>query len=82
MPRKIRTNKRRAAVKDFEAAWLEGDREAGFMYSLHHTFVHQELWERAGDHENFFGSRGCNTLNPSSWSGSTTFGKLCFERPL
>jgi hypothetical protein len=35
--------KHRGAVKDFEAAWLEGDRKAGFMYSLHHTFVHQAL---------------------------------------
>jgi hypothetical protein len=58
MPRKIRNNKRRGAVKDFEAAWLNGDREAGFFYSLHHDFVHRELWERAGDHENFYWEEG------------------------
>jgi hypothetical protein len=53
MPRKLRTNRLRAAVKDFEAAWLCGNRKDGFMYSLHHDFVHEELWNRAGDHENF-----------------------------
>jgi hypothetical protein len=57
MPKR-RTSKHRGAVKDFEAAWLDGDREAGFMYSLHHDFVHRELWDRAGDHENFFWQEG------------------------
>ena len=52
MPKR-RASKHRGAVKDFEAAWLEGDREPGFMYSLLHDFVHQELWNRAGDSENF-----------------------------
>jgi hypothetical protein len=27
--------------------------KAGFMYSLNHGFVHQALWDRAGDSENF-----------------------------
>ena len=64
MARKIKTNKRRAAVKNFEAAWLRGDREAGFMYSLHHDFVHQELWERAGDDESFFWNPGMQYPEP------------------
>ncbi len=58
MPQKVRTNKRRGAIKDFEAAWLCGNRKEGSMYSLHHTFVHQELWDRAGDHERFHWSPG------------------------
>jgi hypothetical protein len=58
MPRKIRSNKHRVALKDFEAAWLAGDRKAGFLYSLHHDFVHRELWDRAGDHENYHWTEG------------------------
>lgn len=68
MPRKIRTNKRRGAVKDFESDWLEGNPNAGmlgFMYSLHHDFVHQELWDRAGDHENFHWSPGMQYPEPN-----------------
>jgi hypothetical protein len=57
MPKR-RTSKHRGAVKDFEAAWLDGDREAGFMYSLHHDFVHRELFDRAGDEENFYWGEG------------------------
>ncbi len=63
MPKR-RTSKHRGAVKDFEAAWLEGDREAGFMYSLHHTFVHQALWDRSGDHENFHWEPGMQYPEP------------------
>jgi hypothetical protein len=61
---KRRTNKHRAPVKDFEAAWLEGDRKAGFMYSLHHTFVHQALWDRAGDHEAMYWQPGMRYPEP------------------
>jgi hypothetical protein len=63
MPKR-RTSKHRGAVKDFEAAWLEGDNKAGFMYSLHHTFVHQELWDRAGDHETMFWEPGMRYPEP------------------
>ena len=44
-----KSSKTRGSLNTYEAAWLEGDREAGFMHSLHHDFVHQELWNRAGD---------------------------------
>jgi hypothetical protein len=64
MPVKRRSSKHRAAVKDFEAAWLAGDRKVGFMYSLHHDFVHQELWDRAGDHEAFFWEPGMDCPEP------------------
>jgi hypothetical protein len=63
MPKR-RTNKHRGAVKDFEAAWLEGDRKAGFLYSLNHDFVRQELWDRAGDHEAFFWEPGMQYPEP------------------
>jgi hypothetical protein len=43
-----KSSKTRGSLNTYEAAWLEGDREAGFMHSLHHDFVHQELWKRAG----------------------------------
>jgi hypothetical protein len=52
MPKR-RTNKYRGSLKDHEVAWLVGDREAGFLYSLNHDCVRQALWDRAGDHENF-----------------------------
>jgi hypothetical protein len=64
MPKR-RTSKHRGAVKDFEAAWLKGDREAGFMYSLHHTFVHQELWDRAGDNDAFVWKPGMSFPEPN-----------------
>ncbi len=62
----IRSKKLKAkgAVKDFEAAWLRGDRKEGFMYSLHHNFVRQELWDRAGDHENFHWEPGMQWPEP------------------
>jgi hypothetical protein len=50
---KRRTNKHRGALNSYEQAWLEGDRKVGFLYSLNHGFIRQELWDRAGDHENF-----------------------------
>jgi len=61
MPRKIRNNKRRGAVTDYEAAWLVGGNKEDayvFLYSLHHDFVHRELWDRAGDDENFHWAEG------------------------
>jgi hypothetical protein len=64
MPKR-RTSKHRGAVKDFEAAWLGGDRKAGFMYSLNHTFVRQALWDRAGDHGNFHWSPGMQYPEPN-----------------
>jgi hypothetical protein len=57
MPKR-RTNKHRGAVNEYEAAWLEGDQEIGFLYSLNHTFVRQELWDRAGDHDAMFWKPG------------------------
>jgi hypothetical protein len=70
MPKR-RTSKHRGAVKDFEAAWLDGDRKAGFMYSLHHNFVHRELWDRAGDSENFFWKEGMQYPEPINEADST-----------
>jgi hypothetical protein len=55
---KRRTNKHRGAVKEWEAAWLRGDRKEGFLYSLNHDFIRQELWDRAGDKDNFFWNPG------------------------
>ncbi|SHG69525.1 hypothetical protein SAMN05444169_3704 [Bradyrhizobium erythrophlei] len=52
MPKR-RTNKHRGAISEHHAAWLDGDRKAGFLVSLNHGFVLQELWDRAGDSENF-----------------------------
>jgi hypothetical protein len=53
MPKR-RSSKHRGSLNEHEAAWLESDRKAGFLYSLHHDFVHQELWDRCGDEESFF----------------------------
>jgi|NGEPerStandDraft_6_1074524.scaffolds.fasta_scaffold652685_1 hypothetical protein len=53
MPKR-RTSKHRGPVKDCEAAWLRGDREAGFFYACNHPLVRQELWDRAGDHGAMF----------------------------
>jgi hypothetical protein len=48
---KKRLDKRRGAISAHEAAWLRGVRKEGFMYSLNHTFIREELWDRAGDLE-------------------------------
>ena len=69
MPKR-RTSKHRGTVKDFEAAWLVGDQEAGFLYSLHHDFVHEELWSRAGNFEEYFWEAGMSFPEPKS-SGHT-----------
>jgi hypothetical protein len=53
MPKR-RSSKHHGSIKAHEAAWLEGDHEAGFMFSLNHDFIHQELWDRCGDHESFY----------------------------
>jgi hypothetical protein len=58
MPVKRHSSKHRGAINQYEAAWLEGDRKAGFLYSLNHDFVHQALWDRAGDHETMFWESG------------------------
>lgn len=60
MPVKRRTSKHRGAIQDFEAAWLVGNEKDTyvFMYSLSHGFVHRELWDKHGDHENFFWEEG------------------------
>jgi hypothetical protein len=70
MPRKIRNDKRRGAVKDFEAAWLDSDRDSdiGFLYSLNHDFVHRELWDRAGDSENLYWTEGMDWPVPKDES--------------
>ena len=40
---KRRTGKHRGALNSYEKAWLEGDRKVGFLYSLNHGFMRQEL---------------------------------------
>jgi hypothetical protein len=63
MPKR-RTSKHRGAINEYEAAWLEGDRQKGFMYSLNHGLVRQELWDRAGDHESFHWKLGMRFPEP------------------
>jgi hypothetical protein len=64
MPVKRRTSEHRGALNEYEMAWLEGDRKVGFLWSLNHTFMRQELWDRAGDHENFFWEPGMRFPEP------------------
>jgi hypothetical protein len=64
MPVKRRSSKHRGAIKQYEAAWLEGDRETGFLYSLNHDFVREALWNRAGDHESLYWEPGMDYPQP------------------
>jgi len=52
MPVKRRTNKRRDAISEDEAAWLRGDRNCGFIQFTRDEEL-QELWEY-GDHDAFY----------------------------
>jgi hypothetical protein len=63
MPKR-RTNKHRGSCNEHQAAWLEGNREAGFMVSLNHDFVLQELWGRCGNHDAFFWESGMSFPEP------------------
>jgi hypothetical protein len=55
---KKRLAKHRGTISEYHAAWLEGDRKAGFLVSLNHAFVLQELWDAHGDHESFYWEPG------------------------
>jgi hypothetical protein len=63
MPQKIRNNKNRGAINQYEAAWLEGDQH-GWLVGLNPDDVLQALWDRAGDHENFFWESGQHYPEP------------------
>ena len=64
MPVKRRSSKHRGAINQYKSAWLEGDREVGFLYSLNHDHVRQALWDRAGDHEAMFWEPGMDYPEP------------------
>jgi hypothetical protein len=64
MPVKRRSSKHRGAINQYEAAWLEGDRDVGFLYSLNHDHVRQALWDRAGDSETMFWEPGMQCPEP------------------
>ena len=66
MPRKIRTNKRRAAVKDFEAAWLAGDRKGDSCTASITPLCMKSCGTALAIMKTFTGRRGCSTLNPSN----------------
>jgi hypothetical protein len=63
MPKR-RTNKHRGAINQYEAAWLDGNRKVGFLYSLNHDHVLQALWDRCGDSENFRWEPGMDYPEP------------------
>jgi len=56
MPRKIRTNKRRAAISDNEIAWLRGEKSGFFRFK--HKDELEALWESCGDDSKMFYRRG------------------------
>jgi hypothetical protein len=64
MPVKRRSSKHRGAINQYEAAWLEGDRDVGFLYSLNHDHVRQALWDRTGDSETMFWEPGMQYPEP------------------
>jgi hypothetical protein len=64
MPVKRRTNKRRGAINEYEAAWLESGRADGGFVQFKPDEELQELWERAGDHESFYWTPGMNFPEP------------------
>jgi hypothetical protein len=57
MPVKRRTNKRRDAITDDEAAWLRGDRESGFVEFKRPEEL-QKLWNSYGDHDELYWNPG------------------------
>jgi hypothetical protein len=64
MPLKRRNSKHRGAINQYEAAWLDGNREVGFLYSRNHDHVLQALWDRCGDHETMFWEPGMRYPEP------------------
>jgi hypothetical protein len=64
MPVKRRSSKHRGAINQYEAAWLDSNREVGFLYSRNHDHVLRALWDRCGDHENFQWSPGMDYPTP------------------
>jgi hypothetical protein len=54
---KKRSDKRRAAISEHEAAWLRGDYHCGFIGFKQDDEL-QEFWDRCGDHETMFWKPG------------------------
>jgi hypothetical protein len=57
MPVKRRTNKRRDAITEHEAAWLDGDTHCGFVEFKRDEEL-QKLWDGYGDQEAMYWEPG------------------------
>jgi hypothetical protein len=66
---KKRLAKHRGAISEHHAGWLVGDRKAGFLVSLNHGLVLEELWDTRGDHENFHWEPGHEISRTNRRSG-------------
>jgi len=54
-----------AKVVCLRVGGIDGNREVGFLYSRNHDHVLQALWDRCGDHENFFWEPGMKYPEPT-----------------
>jgi hypothetical protein len=63
---KRRTNKHRAAVKDFEAAWLEGDHKAGLCIPSTTTLYMKNFGTGRAITKTFSGNLECSTRSRTS----------------
>ena len=63
MPRKYRTSKKRAALNEYESAWLQADKH-GWLVGLNHDDTLQALWDRAGNHDTMYWEPGMHFPEP------------------
>jgi hypothetical protein len=86
---KRRTSKHHGTLKHWEADWLRGEEKDDyvFMYSLTHDFIKRELWDKAGDEENFYWTEGMRYPAPIGeeedaeyWRDKMLHEQFCRER--